>query len=368
MPSVAFLPLPEPGHILPTLRTASLLQQRGHEVFYFSLLEFKPFFRTCGFDCHSILETLFPKQGGEDLFSATFGDVTTDVISAHLEATGKNLLEALIPALSSRNFDLLLCDPFVTGGDNSSLQERLGRPVLAFNGFFIPEQSARHESEGPEIVLCPREFGIPSERGQELSKSDSIFYGEPSIFYERPRTKFPWHELRSDRQLIYCGLGSQIPRYAQALDVLGAVIEACATMQSHQLVVAAGQLTETLRSRDLPRNVILTRSAPQLDLLARVKLFITHGGFSGIKEAIVTGVPMLVVPFDLDQPTNALRVEHHRLGRSCLPEKCSSQTLRDLISEIPCDLGITRGLNKMREIFVDRERRAPAAKLILSLL
>jgi UDP:flavonoid glycosyltransferase YjiC (YdhE family) len=366
MSRVAFLPLPEPGHILPTLRIARLLKAQGHEVFYFAPQECENFFRSCGIDCHPILKAILPQHGNEDLFATTFGDIAMNLVFTHLSATGKSLFDLLVPELS-RDFDLLLCDALITLGHSTVLAKRLGRRVITINAPFNPEQFAPHESEGTEIVLCPRELGVLDE-SVVTAETDRILYGEPSICYERGNVEFPWKYLRRESELIYCSFGSQISRYGNACPVLKAIIEACSAIQAHDVVVVTGELMPLLQNVRVPGNVLLVRSAPQLNLLARAKLFITHGGLSGVKEGIIKGVPMLVIPFDLDQPANAERVEHHRLGLSCTPERASSHALRRLILELVGNTQVAEGLKRMQGIFLDREAKAPAAKFIADLL
>ena len=46
---------------------------------------------------------------------------------------------------------------------------------------------------------------------------------------------------------------------------------------------------------------------PQPLLLARCDAFVTHGGFNSVKEALSSGVPMVVVPISADQPYSAER-------------------------------------------------------------
>lgn len=45
-----------------------------------------------------------------------------------------------------------------------------------------------------------------------------------------------------------------------------------------------------------------------------VKLFISHGGMLGLVEAIDAGVPLIVIPFFGDQPTNAALIGERGLG------------------------------------------------------
>jgi len=54
-----------------------------------------------------------------------------------------------------------------------------------------------------------------------------------------------------------------------------------------------------------PSNFILRKSVPQLEVLSLCHAFVTHGGANGVHEALSFGIPMAVVPFFGDQPTNA---------------------------------------------------------------
>ncbi|XP_022164366.1 UDP-glucuronosyltransferase 2B2-like [Myzus persicae] len=57
---------------------------------------------------------------------------------------------------------------------------------------------------------------------------------------------------------------------------------------------------------NLPKNVMIKKWLPQREILLHpnVKLFISHGGISGLYEAIDAGVPVLGFPLFSDQPKN----------------------------------------------------------------
>jgi len=65
----------------------------------------------------------------------------------------------------------------------------------------------------------------------------------------------------------------------------------------------------------IPINFYFFLRVPQLMILKKADLFITHGGLGSLKEAILLQVPMLVYPLDLssDQKGNAQKIEFQKL-------------------------------------------------------
>ena len=58
----------------------------------------------------------------------------------------------------------------------------------------------------------------------------------------------------------------------------------------------------------LPENVLLLKNAPQIEILKRADLFISHCGMNSTSEAIHYGVPIVGIPILADQPRVAYRV------------------------------------------------------------
>jgi UDP:flavonoid glycosyltransferase YjiC (YdhE family) len=76
----------------------------------------------------------------------------------------------------------------------------------------------------------------------------------------------------------------------------------------------------------LPAHIEVRRHVEHGPLMKRLRLFIHHGGWGSIGRCLRGGVPMLIVPFERDQPANAFRCE--RLGlASVLPHHSASDTL-----------------------------------------
>ena len=80
--------------------------------------------------------------------------------------------------------------------------------------------------------------------------------------------------------------------------------------------------------------MIAHRSVPQLEVLARAALFITHGGVNSVNEALYTGTPMLVVPQGADQLLVAFRIAELGAGLSIRTEDVSVEVVRALAQRL----------------------------------
>ncbi|CAE7680122.1 oleD [Symbiodinium sp. CCMP2592] len=70
---------------------------------------------------------------------------------------------------------------------------------------------------------------------------------------------------------------------------------------------------------ELPSNFVAEEYIDQVQALRHADVFVTHGGCNSIKEAAVVGVPMVVVPFCVDQPSNGFAIERAGAGK-CFPD------------------------------------------------
>lgn len=65
---------------------------------------------------------------------------------------------------------------------------------------------------------------------------------------------------------------------------------------------------------DLPENFVAMEHFDQMRALEHADAIITHGGFNSIKEALIACVPMIVVPFCVDQPSNGDTIQRNCAG------------------------------------------------------
>ncbi len=210
----------------------------------------------------------------------------------------------------------------------------------------------------PEIVLCPRELDFPH------SEVADRYYVEPAIDLERSGGEFPWHLLDSTKTLIYCAMGSQSHRSGEAGRIVRAAIEAVRGREDWQLVVVTGAGGGDSPA-DEPSNVIQTEHAPQLEILRRAALMITHGGLGSVKECLYFGVPMIVFPLMRDQPGNGARVVHHGLGALGTPV---AETLRTELERVLADGALRARMRIFSQRFQALERERLSLNILESFL
>jgi len=82
--------------------------------------------------------------------------------------------------------------------------------------------------------------------------------------------------------------------------------EALGDSEDVEVVLAIGGCPDALEGLPPPpKNFTVRKTAPQLEVLRRCSVFLTHGGANSMHEGMAAGVPLIVVPIFGDQPTNA---------------------------------------------------------------
>jgi zeaxanthin glucosyltransferase len=213
--------------------------------------------------------------------------------------------------------------------------------------------------ELPMIVACPAEFDFPEARGRP-----DVHYGDAAIDVDRDEPAFPWAELDGAKQLVYCSLGS----VAFSQHFFQHVIDAVAREPRWQLVMNIGPSLSRSDFARVPTNAILVNGAPQLGLLRRAAVMITHAGFGSVRECIHFGVPQVAFPIGFDQPGVAARVEHHRLGVAGSFRDASADAVHASLSRVMQDEGFRTRSRAMQEIFRARDREQAGAVILERLL
>ena len=126
----------------------------------------------------------------------------------------------------------------------------------------------------------------------------------------RIEVDFPWEQLTGE-PLIYASMGTLMNGLA---DVYRTIIAAAAQRKGVQLVLSIGDQLDPEQIGPLPNNTILVQRAPQLELLKRASVCITHAGLNTVLESLAQGVPQVAIPVTVDQPGVAARIAEKKTG------------------------------------------------------
>lgn len=154
---------------------------------------------------------------------------------------------------------------------------------------------------------------------------------------------FPWDKL-DHRPLVYASLGTLQNRLQH---VFAAILEGCATLPV-QVVLSLGRKGAEWNG-PVPGNAVVVPFAPQLTLLDRASLLVTHAGLNTALEGLACGLPMLCVPVTNDQPGVASRVEWLGAGEVLKPGRATAGRIRDRVGRLLTQASYREAARKCRD-------------------
>lgn len=159
---------------------------------------------------------------------------------------------------------------------------------------------------------------------------ERFFYAGPFVdATSRSSVDFPWHRLNG-QPLIYASLGTT--RKADP-EIYQRIASACTGLDV-QLVITLGGRRNPQAFENISRNTIVVADAPQLELLKRAELVITHAGPNTVLETLLSGLPMLALPLALDQPAVAARLEALGVAEVMSGQHCSKDEIRAAVHRL----------------------------------
>ena len=115
----------------------------------------------------------------------------------------------------------------------------------------------------------------------------------------------------------------------------------------------------------LPKEIVIVPSAPQLEILKRASLFLTHTGFGSMHESLYFGVPMVAMPISADQPLNARYLENYLRACVSVNFRCpNSIELKNCIEKILMDQKYHKACLKFSKLLKDSNGAKNGAELI----
>ena len=206
-----------------------------------------------------------------------------------------------------------------------AISDRLTKPISDAVGQYrknwnLPILRSPDDSFSRLAQICqmPRELDFPRS-----ALPESFHYVGPLRGAVNASPSFPWERL-DGRRVVYASLGTLQNRREPLFRCFA---EACRGLNV-QLVIAHGGGLGASEAKGLPGDPLVVEYAPQLELLARARLTITHGGLNTVLDSLANGVPLVVIPLTYEQPAIARRVEWVGAGQSLSSQKLNPSRLR----------------------------------------
>lgn len=178
-----------------------------------------------------------------------------------------------------------------------------------------------------QIAQVPREFDFPRQ-----ALPDVFHYTGPLHTPEsRAEVPFPYEKLNG-KPLLYASLGTLQNRLGY---IFQTIVDACRGLDLQLVLSIGGGHAGDLQN--LPDSAIVVQFAPQLELLRRASLAITHGGMNTTMEALSQGVPLICLPVTNDQPAVSARVAWTQTGMTLPLKTLTAARLRETIQRMLTD-------------------------------
>jgi zeaxanthin glucosyltransferase len=369
------------GHLNPMTTLGHELQQRGHRVTLFGILDARPQTLAAGLEFWAIGEAEFP-AGASAAANTKLGELSgiaafKQIVKMFRQSTTM-LLDEAPQAISAAGVEVLLVDqtssgggtvadflnlPFITVCCALMLNLEIGIPPFNTTWSYSPAWWAKLRnrfsyqllariaqpivktvadrrqqwqlpphihpndpfSKLAQICQQPPEFEFPRQH-----LSPSFHFTGP---YSRPDSRepacFPFEKL-TGQPLIYASMGTL---QNQLSGVFENIAQACVGLDA-QLVIALGGGSNPESLPNLPGSPLVVGYAPQLELLQKATLTITHAGMNTALESLSNAVPMVAIPIANDQPGVAARIAWTGTGEIVTLTRLSSSRLQTAVKQV----------------------------------
>ena len=382
------------GHLNPMLALGRQLQRQGHRVTHIGRLDAESAAAAAGIDFHPVGQTRYP-PGSVAAMTARLGTLSglaalRFTIADFLQVTGM-LLQELPQVFAALRLDGLIVDQTSPAG--TSVADAVGLPAVTLCSALPMNEEAgvpplvtgwpyrrgwwgrlRNRAAYCAFSYATRPIlkrlneyrighGLPPARNRGKLSSRLAQIGQlpleldfprrelPGCFHyvgplsdpaARPPADFPFDRL-DGRPLIYASLGTLQNRQEHVFHEIAA---ACAELDV-QLVISKGRsAAET--SQPLPGGPLVVPFAPQLELVRRSALVITHAGMNTVLEALAQGVPLVAVPITNDQPGVAARVARSGAGEVVPLRRLTARRLRAAVVRVLSQPSYRREAERLR--------------------
>ena len=341
MAKLLFFNIPAYGHVNPTLPVVTELVKRGHHIVYYNSDTFEQAVKGTGAEFRS-----YPNSSTSEaeLAKRVYNLVT---VSIFMLEESLRLLPFSVEQIEREKPDLVIFDSLALWGMQATrlqnvpsaasistfvqegvqglfkwrdflhilrqaftklpaLQRLRRKLVKTYGSDIFPDNSILPCKGNFNLVYTSREF----QPDTPYIDNSFHFVGPSILATTRKETNFPWGLLDPEHTKVYLSLGTL---YNNNIEFYHTVFTAFSDHPA-QFIVSVGRATDIRDLGLVPDNFIIQPSVPQLELLQKVDLFISHGGMNSINEGLNYGVPLVIVPQQIEQAFNGRQVARHGAG------------------------------------------------------
>ena len=351
MGPIVYFSFPAHGHINPTLSVVRELVRRQERVVYYATEPFEPAIRETGALFRPYSPRLRMPEHGPGPFAQvsttldTLLDFSLAVLDDHLAEVrclhpGPILFDSFAPwgPMVAELLDLpgiasvpsILIDGAIAGRYGTGAPPEDSRLTPQWYGGF--RTRCRNGLRGyglaeppapPQLLQTYGDLNVvyTSRLFQPMAESfepERFQFVGPCFAFRPEEPEFPFERLDSspDRPLVLVALGTVYGNQPQFL---------CACLRElagapWRVVLSTGGDLPAGSLGPIPENCIVRARVPQIEILRRAAVFVTHGGMNSVQEALYHGVPMVISPQAADQFWIAARTAELDAGVVLEPE------------------------------------------------
>ena len=387
MSKIVFFSIPAHGHTNPTIPLVTELINKGHQVWYYSFLEFQEkiedasaAFIACDKFLPKISHEELDRKVGKDFVSLI--EMVVDTTIALDKKVSKELREIQPDCIVSDSlciwgklFAEKLEVPYICSTTSFAFNQytaklmkrgfmeiwrmivgirRINKKIKLLNdhGYRVENfvSLVENDNETDTIVYTSKGFQPMADTFSECYS----FVG-PSI-----RQFVPIQNDKRDRKIIYISLGTVLN---QNQDFYQNCLQAFAETD-YDVVMSVGEKIDISSLESVPENFTVKNAVDQISVLQKADVFITHCGMNSTSESLYFGVPMVLFPQHSEQRLVADRVVELGAGLKLKGKK--PKYLAIAVDEVLADRAYQKEAQKLSESFRKAGGAREAANVILT--
>ena len=381
--NIAIISPPIPGHLFNHCALGYELVKVGHKVTVYSIADNKEFVEQTGVSFYTIAEKEFPRGCWQEKWKPAMqsGSFQGDkhVLKQH-KKLAHIMLEELSELFKVNNINFLIVDQSLPQG--AALAQKNNIPYVTVctllsmhedkSGVIPPIWTERTPANNvlqrvsnkflsrlTNLFLSDflkttnkwcRKHNLQTYKTIENSYSKLLQIGVIPSFLDFPGRELPGHyksvgPLLSNREdhdfpfykldgrpVIYVSMGTIRTRFMNLWNI---ILNALKPFNQYQVVLSTGTWTGSDIKLEVPielNSPIIVPFTPQLKILSKAALCITHGGPGTILECLKFKVPMVAIPLGDDQPAMAARIWYHKIGTTLKLKGLNANKMEKAIS------------------------------------